>query len=222
MRTVRGHHPARTFFGIERERDHAFFIQPEVAFENSLECRCARGQPLRYFAMTEARCDSCDGRASGIDIALHFSERYRRTRELAVAMKDRVEGILPALVGESARRFAQILDVAVTVTIAVVFDPLDRAPRVGPQVIGQREIAGYFDAAAIKPEKKRGRVDTAVVAAERDLTGRGHFAGANLVHYLSRLLVAGFVNPGALHARERLQGANRKLRLERQNRQRGD
>src|SRR6202158_5336738 len=172
MRTVRGHHPARAFVRVERERAHPFFIEPEVAFENSLECRCARGAALRYFAMTEARRDPRHGRACRVDVALHFGERYRRTRELAVAMKDRVEGILPTLVGESARRFAEILDVAVAVATAVVFDPLDLASGVGPQLIGQREIAGDFDTSSIKPQEKRGRVDAPVVAAERDLAGR--------------------------------------------------
>src|SRR6202795_2595060 len=127
MSTVRGHHPARAFVGVERERDHPFLIEPEGAFKNSFECRGARGEPLRDFAMTEARRDSRDRRACGIDIALDFGERYRRTRELAVAMKDRVVGILPALVGESALRLAQILDVAVAVAISVMFDPFDRA-----------------------------------------------------------------------------------------------
>src|ERR1700731_4180801 len=99
MRTVRGHHPARALVAVECERDHPFLIEPEVAFEDSLECGCTRGQPLRDFAMTKPRRDSRHGRARGIDVALHFGERYRRARELAIAMKDRVKGILPALVG---------------------------------------------------------------------------------------------------------------------------
>src|SRR5579864_5163190 len=151
--------------------------------------------------MTESRRDSRDGRARGIDVALHFGERYRRAREFAIAMKDRVEGILPALVGESARRLAQILDVAIAVTISVVFDPFDRAARVGPQLIGQCEVAGNFDRSAIEPEEKRGRIDAAIVAPERNLAGRGHLAGANLMHYLARLLVTRFIDLGALHAR---------------------
>src|SRR5216683_2880688 len=179
MRPVRSHHPAWTFVSIERERDHSFLIEPEVAFENSLECRRARGQALCYLAMTQARCDSRDSRTRRIDVTLHLGECYRRARELSVAMKDRVVGILPALVGESARRFAQILDVAVAVAIAVVFDPLDRPPRMRPQLIGQREIAGDFDGSAVQPQKERGRINAAVVAAERDLAGRGHLAGTN-------------------------------------------
>src|SRR5690242_5829399 len=126
--------------------------------------------------MTETRRDSRDGRARGIDVALHFGERYRRARELAIAMKNSVEGILPALVGESARRLAQILDVPIAVAIAVMFDPLDRAARVRPQLIGQCEVAGNFDRPAIEPQEKRGRIDAAVVAPERNLAGRGHLA----------------------------------------------
>ena len=36
-----------------------------------------------------------------IDVALHFSERDRPFRQPAIGMKDRIERVLPALVGQA-------------------------------------------------------------------------------------------------------------------------
>ena len=137
-------------------------------------------------------------------------------------MKDRVVGILPALVGQAARSFAQIFDVTVTVAIAPSFDPLDGTFDVGPQLVGELEVSGGLDAASVQPQEKRGRVDAAIVSAEWHFAGRRHLAGSDLVHDLAGLLVACLIDCIALKLRKRPQGSNRDLRIKRKYRQRRD
>ena len=106
-------------------------------------------------------------------------------------MKDRVVGILPALVGETLLGRAMILDEAVAIGITRAIDPgergLDRGPKLGDGVV----VAGPLGIEAGQHDEERRGIDAAVVEPERDLAQRRHLAAAHLVQDLSRLRVRG-------------------------------
>ena len=73
-----------------------------------------------------------------VDVALQLAGRARRRRQRAVRERDRVPGVLPALVLEAGLLVAPlVLDVAVAVAVAVFVDPGDGRARVPLQLARQ-------------------------------------------------------------------------------------
>ena len=70
-------------------------------------------------------------------------------------MEDRVEGILPALVGEPLFGGAPVLDEAVLVGIAGAIDPLQRRLDRRPQLRQRLVVAGAFDIKAGQQDEQR-------------------------------------------------------------------
>ena len=68
----------------------------------------------------------------GEHITLHFGQRDMAFGKPAVGVEDRVEGILPALIGKPQVAGAPVLDKAVVVGIAGTVDPLQRRFDRGP------------------------------------------------------------------------------------------
>src|SRR5208282_5114715 len=142
MSAVGRHHPAWASGGVERRGDHSLAIEPEVALERSLQRGGAREEPICDVSMPKQCRDGCHAYARRVNVALHLRQRDRRACKLAVVMKDRVSGILPALVVKAARGFAHIFDVTVAVAIAPSFDPLDSPYDVGPELAREPEVPG--------------------------------------------------------------------------------
>ena len=80
-----------------------------------------------------------------MDVALHLGQRDRAFGETSIGVKDRVLGILPALVGEAPLGCAVILDETITVRIAGAIDPCERRFELGPQLGQCRIIARPLD-----------------------------------------------------------------------------
>ena len=137
-------------------------------------------------------------------------------------MKDRVEGILPALIGEPLLGGALIFDEAVTVGIARTIDPaqpgLDRRPQLGQRFL----VAGALDIEAGEQHEQRRRIDAAVILRERHLAQRGHFAAAHLMQDLSGLRVGERIDALGLIEGQPLEHAARDPRIDPQHLQRGD
>ena len=105
-------------------------------------------------------------------------------------MKDRVAGVLPALVHEAAVAPPPVLDEAIAVRIAVLVDPFQRRQDVGPDRIQRGAVGGVLPVQAGEHDEQRRRVDGAVVATERHFAQRGELALARLVQDLAGLGVA--------------------------------
>jgi hypothetical protein len=67
------------------------------------------------------------GVEGGARIGLYFDERNRAVREAAVGVKDGIMAVFPALIRQTAVRFALIVQQAKAILVAHARDPLRRA-----------------------------------------------------------------------------------------------
>ena len=130
---VRGERVDLAAVGVEREREVLAVLDPEVAVEAPLEVgglasRARRRTPRPSRSRGEARAADL----GVVGVALELARRAREARQSAVAVGDRVPGVLPALVLEAGLLVAALVgDVAVALQVGVLVDPV-RAPR-GPR-----------------------------------------------------------------------------------------
>ena len=159
---------------------------------------------------------------AGKHIALHFRQRDVTLGEPAVGMKDRVVGILPALIGQALFGRAPVLDESVPVGIAWPVDPaqrrFDRRPQFGERLV----VAGAFDIETGQQHEQRRRIDAAVILRKRHLAQRRHLAAAHFVQDFSRLGVGERIDRLRLIECEPPQHAARDPRVDPQHLQRGN
>ena len=152
-----------------------------------------------------------------VGVALELAGRAREARQRAVAVGDRVPGVLPALVLEPGLLVAALVrDVAVALEVRVLVDPVQRRARLVLEVAHELRVAGPALVLVEQHDVQRGRVDAAVVGRVRPLLEGRHLAVAHLVEDPARVLVAEVVDPRALALAERQQRRLRELRRERQ------
>ena len=89
------------------------------------------------------------------NVALYLGESDVALGKLAVGMEDRIERILPALIGETLFGCALILDEAVLIGIAGAIDPPQGSFDCGPEFAQHFVIAGPFDIKASEQHKQR-------------------------------------------------------------------
>jgi hypothetical protein len=68
----------------------------------------------------------------GIDVPLHLTQGNWTISELAIGVKDRVAGILPALISQAGGTLPTVFDKPVMIGIAVGVDPLQRRDDIRP------------------------------------------------------------------------------------------
>ncbi len=129
-------------------------------------------------------------------------------------MKDRVRGVLPALVDEAVHRFSVILDEAVVIDIAVSLHPRRRGSDVGPQPTDQLVVAGARRIAGGKHDEERRRIDAAIVFGERNLAEARHLTLARLMQDFAGLGVLRRQELCRLRRRQIVERAARELRIE--------
>src|SRR3954449_11453995 len=84
-----------------------------------------------YLIETEATRDVRSGQASRINISLHLTQRDRPTRQRSVRVRDSVEAILPALVGQAVQAGSVIAYKAVL--IGSTINPLESELEMRPE-----------------------------------------------------------------------------------------
>ena len=219
---IRGRDPAGLFVAVEGERIGADVLAPERVLEPLRELRGAAFELARAFGKSQSVGAPRRELFCGVDVTLYLGERDRSFGEPPVGVEHGVEGILPALVAQSARRRLEVFDKAVVIAVAGTVDPCERAVDRGPQIAQGVEIAGRLRVAAGQHDEQRRRVDAAVIKPERNLAKRSHFAGAHLVQDFTGLGVGLRVEIGRLMGREPLEDAERDARIEPEALQGGD
>ena len=136
-------------------------------------------------------CEASASQLRVVHITLDFAGRARQFGERAVGVDDGGRRILPALVLEPAQLVAAlVLDVAVTIAVAVLVDPHQRGSRVRLELTDELGIAGPALVLVEQDEEERRRVGGAVVGRLRTLVEVYEFAEAQLVEDLAGLLIA--------------------------------
>ena len=126
MTCVRCAHRAGALLAVERHRIGTEFLAPERRLEALGKQQGFGFEPRRLIDQSHAPGAACRQPLAGKDISLNLRQRDIAFGELPIGMKDRVEGILPALVGKPLLGGALILDESVLVGIAGAVDPLQR------------------------------------------------------------------------------------------------
>ena len=219
---IRRSHLARPLGAVERHSVGAEFLAPERLLEALGKQQGCGFELRRLLDQSQAPGAARRQPLAGKDISLNLRQRDVALGELPIGMKDRVEGILPALVGKPLLGSALILDESVLVGIAGAVDPLERRLDRRPQ-LGQRcLVAGAFDIKAGQQDEQRGRIDAAVILRERHLAQRGHLAAAHLVQDFAGLGVGERIRGLGLEEGEPPQHALGNARIDPQHLQRGN
>jgi hypothetical protein len=129
---------------IERQRKARDLFTPESLIEVVSETLGLATRVGRLLMETQ-----CVGKFScrlpgSVNVSLNFTESYGSRYIGSIFMKDRVLCILPTLVNEAVCRSALILDKAIAVLIAELFDLPQRSVYIRPNVSDKRQITGPF------------------------------------------------------------------------------
>lgn len=222
MPRVGGEHPARALLAVERKRIAFKLVTPKHLLESLLDGFCLVSQPIRKLAHPEGGGEGRPLPASGVHVALHLAKRDWARGKRAVFVEDRVAGILPSLIDEAHRRMAEVLDQAVAIAVPVPLHPGERELDVRPNAANQVQVPGAPRVGACEHDEERRRVHASVVAAEGNLSQRGHLAAAHLVNDLSGLRVEIEVLLLRLGLRQEAENALRQPGVHPENLQRGD
>ena len=210
--------------GLEGEREVLPVRDPEVAVEAALEVR-----RLLLELVGERRVVPDLARQPGaahlgvVGVALQLAGGAREAGQAAVAVRDRVPRVLPALVLEARLLVAPLVgDVAVALQVGVVVDPGQRRARLLLERPHELRVAGPALVLVEQHHVERRRVDGAVVGRVRPLLEGGHLAEAQLVQDAAGVLVAEVVAARPLPQAERDERRPRELGRERQRLQAGE
>src|SRR5262245_3606567 len=186
---IRAADAAGLLLAVERERVGLELLAPEACVESLRQLMGFSLEATRALVPPQPFGATCQHLLRAIDVALHLRKRDRPLRQAAVGVENRILGIFPALVGETALGRAVVFEKAVAIGISGAVDPGERGLDRGPQLHDDSVVAGALGIDAGEHDEERRRVDAAVVEAEGDLAQRRHLAFAHLMQNLSRLRV---------------------------------
>src|SRR5262249_1219848 len=169
-------------------------FDPEIAIEFMTQFVGFLVESSRPFFIARASIKFGDPALRLIDVGLRFDERDGRDGERAVGVDDRIARILPTLVAQPFFCLAQVFDVTIAVEVAIARDPVERRLDIPLDLVEERETALPPGMLSDEDQKERRGVDRAVIGRVWDFTQSGHFAHADFMQYLPRLLFTPFVD----------------------------
>src|SRR5215471_17891456 len=104
-------------------------------------------------------------------------------------MQNRIPGIFPSLIGQTARRAAKILDETIAVEVGASVDPFERTVNVRQHVVHKLFVGRAVERLAQKDEPQWRGIDGSVIRAERYFAGARHLAFAEFVQDFPWLFV---------------------------------
>ena len=199
-------------------------LHPEVAVEAALEVGGLLLEPVAEARVPPDFARQARGAHLGVvGVALQLAGRAREARQAAVAVRDRVPRVLPALVLEPGLLVAPLVgDVAVALQVGVLVDPGQGRARLPLERAHELRVAGPALVLVEQHDVERRRVDRAVVGRVRPLLEGGHLAEAQLVQDAARVLVAEVVAARPLPEAQGGQRGARQVGVERQRLQAGE
>src|SRR5262245_21019788 len=104
-------------------------------------------------------------------------------------MENRIMGVFPALLNQPCWRMPRVLNESISIDIAVLVDPIERALNIRPDLLDEGKITGAPVVRAGEHDKQRRGIDTAVIPAERNLTCGRQFSFSRFMQDLARFCV---------------------------------
>src|SRR5512145_3149128 len=120
---IRGPHATRPLCTVESERIGVELRTPKGGLKSRSQLFGLAFKIGGLVLPTESPCGPRGEQFGRIDISLHFSESDWSLGKPAIFMKDRIQRILPALIGEAFLRHAVIFGKAVLIDIRRPIDP---------------------------------------------------------------------------------------------------
>ena len=152
-----------------------------------------------------------------VRVALELARRAREAREPAVAERDGVPGVFPALVLEAGLLVAALVpDVAVAEEIGVLVDPVQGGARLVLEFAYELGVTGPALVLVEQHDVQRRGIRRPEVGGVRTFLERGHLAVPHLVQDASGVFVAEVVEAAALARAELVQRGRREFGCERQ------
>ena len=201
-------------FRVERQREVLAVRDPEVAVEAPLE---VGRLPLQLVGVSRVLPDAPRQPGAAhlrvVGVALQLAGRAREARQPAVAVRDRVPRVLPALVLETGLLVATpVPDVPVAHQVRVFVDPVEGGARLLLQVSHEPTVSGPALVLVEQHDVERGRVGRAEVGRVRALLERRQLPVAHLVEDPAGVLVPEVVDAASLPVAESLQRRSRRAR----------
>src|SRR6266568_5021375 len=209
---------------IDGQREVFAVREPEVLVEAPFQVRRLAFQPvgeggIAPYLTRQART----AHLRVVDVTLDLTGGTRQAGKRAIGEQDGIPGVLPALVFQAGASIAPVvLDVTIPIAVAIAIDPVKRCPGGSFQATHEFRLSRPALELVEQDEEERGGVGSAVVGGLRALLEGGHFAEAQFVDDLARLLIAEIVHAHALTDGEIEQGALGQLGCEGQRLKAGD
>ena len=188
-------HPATV--GIQRDGEVPAVLHPEVAVEPAFEVGGLALEGLGEPGIAPDEARQADAAQLGVvGVALELAGGPRKAWQGAVAVGDRVPGVLPALVLKPGLPVATLVgDVPVSLQVRVLVDPAQRRAGLELQFLHQ-PVTGPPLVLIEQHNEQRRRVGAAVVGRVGSLLEGGQLAIPHLVEDPARILVAEVVDAG--------------------------
>ena len=224
MAVVGGQRVDLAAVGVERDGEVLAVLDPEVPVEAALEVGGLLLEPVgEGRVLPDLPGQPGAAHLGVVGVALQLAGRPREAGQVAVAVGDRVPGVLPALVLQPGLLVAALVgDVAVALRSAYSSIQFEGGPRRVLEVPHERGVAGPALVLVEQHHEQRRGVGGAVVRRVRPLLEGGQLAVAHLVQDAAGILVAEVVDPRALPLGQRRQRGRRELGGERQRLQAGE
>ncbi len=208
----------------EGEGEVAPVGDPEVAVEAALELgRLLLELVGDHRVLPDLAREARAAHLGVVGVALQLAGRAREAGQPAVPVRDRVPGVLPALVLEAGLLVPPLVrDVAVALEVRVLVDPLQRGEGLVLEVANELSVAGPALVLVQQDDEQRRCVGRAVVRGVRPLLEGGQLPVAHLVQDPAGILVAEIVDARALARAELAKRGRGQLGRERKRLQAGE
>src|SRR5436190_18622860 len=159
---------------IEREREVFAVLDPEIAVESPLEIGGLLLEPVgEGLVLPHPASEPRAADLRVVRVALKLAGRTGEARDPTVPVRDRVPGVLPALVLEPGLLVAALVpDVAVALEVRVLADPAQRRPRLVLELADELGVARPALVLVEQDDGERCRVRAAGVGRVRRLLER--------------------------------------------------
>ncbi|MNO92846.1 hypothetical protein D3C76_844310 [compost metagenome] len=167
MTCVRGFHLATLAIAIERQCVKLLILHPEASFNRLAQVFCDALPSNRSLLIASLPGQGAHAQECAPGVALHFYQCDGPNRGAAIAMKNGVMAVFPALIGQAGDFPSLVADKAFGILRGIGLHPERCQFQCRPKRFNERPIVGAFCISAGQHHEQGGRIDASVI------TGKG-------------------------------------------------